>query len=225
MGRKCQGLVSLKYVQPPFAKVQEPVRHLFSTMTAQMQRICAKRPKTNHLSPSLSPEPTPVPSPSPAPEHAPAQVPKPSPSRSSPLRISSVKSVPKESHSKASKGDKVCALFTHCLRSGDKGYLHWGMVLAVKGCECTIKWQTDKKPRSHSTTDVFAAEAAAWAAVNSIASSGSASEAPSYPEPDPEATDPHTSPRSAEVGGASPAQKATQPGTSALEKFFSGTTQ
>jgi hypothetical protein len=92
--------------------------------------------------------------------------------------------------------------------------LHWGSVLAVKGSGCTINWQTDKNPSSHSATDVFVTEAAAWAALNSIASSDGASEAPLYPEPDPEASDPQTSPRSAEVGGASPAQEATQPGTS-----------
>ena len=33
-----------------------------------------------------------------------------------------------------------------------KGYLHWGKVLAVEGFECTIKWQTEKKPSSHSIT-------------------------------------------------------------------------
>ena len=43
------------------------------------------------------------------------------------------------------KGNKVCALFTHHLHSGDKDYLHWGRVLVVKGSECTIKWQIDKK--------------------------------------------------------------------------------
>ena len=39
VGRKCQRLVPLEYVQPPFAKVQALLEHLFSTMTAQMQRI------------------------------------------------------------------------------------------------------------------------------------------------------------------------------------------
>ena len=110
-------------------------------------------------------------------------------------------------HCKASKGDKVCAVFTHHLRSGDKGYLHWGKVLAVEGSECTIKWQTDKKPSSHSIADVFLTEAAAWAAFHSISSSDGASEAPLYPDSDHEATDPKTSLRSA-------AQMNTQPGTS-----------
>ena len=45
-------------------------------MTAQMQRICAKSPKTNHPSPAQVPEPSPSP-PSPL-EHAPAQVSEPS---------------------------------------------------------------------------------------------------------------------------------------------------
>ena len=31
-------------------------------------------------------------------------------------------------------------------------------------------WQTDKKPSSHSATDVFVTEAVAWAFFNSIAS-------------------------------------------------------
>ena len=39
-GRKCQGLVPLEYVQPPRAKVQALLKHLFATMTAQMHR-CA----------------------------------------------------------------------------------------------------------------------------------------------------------------------------------------
>ena len=47
---------------------------------------------------------------------------------SSPLHGPSVKSVPKDLHRKALKGDKVCAVFTHHLRTGDKGYLHWGKV-------------------------------------------------------------------------------------------------
>ena len=49
----------------------------------------------------------------------------------------------------------MCAVFTHHLRSGDKGHLHWGKVLVVEGSGCTIKWQTDKKPSSHSIADVF----------------------------------------------------------------------
>ena len=58
------------------------------------------------------------------------------------------------------------------------GYWHWGKVLAVEGSECMIKWQTDKKPSSHSITDVFLTEAAARDAFGSIASSDSASEPP-----------------------------------------------
>ena len=72
-----------------------------------------------------------------------------------------------------------------------KGYLHWSKVLAVEGSECTIKWQTKKKPSSHSITDVF------LTAFHSIPSSDGASEAPLYPESDHEATDPKTSLRSA----------------------------
>ena len=68
-----------------------------------------------------------------------------------------------------------------------KGYLHWGRVLAVQGSECTFKWQTEKKPSSHSITDVF------LTAFHSIPSSDSASEAPLYPESDHETTDPKTS--------------------------------
>ena len=58
--------------------------------------------------------------------------------------------------------------------------LHWDKLLAVEGSECTVKWQTDKKPSSHSIADVFLTEAAAWAAFHSIASSDSASEAPFF---------------------------------------------
>ena len=72
-----------------------------------------------------------------------------------------------------------------------KGYLHWGKVLAVEGSGCTIKWQTDKKPSSHSFTDVF------LTAFHSIPSSDSTSEAPLYPESDHKVTDPKTSLRSA----------------------------
>ena len=123
VGKKCQGLVPLEYVRPPYAKVRAPLKHLFAAMTAQMQRICGRRPKTNHPSPAHAPEPsrsTPSaleharaqvsersPSPSPPVEHGPAQVPKPSPSPSSPLHGPSVKSVLKDLHRKASKGDKV----------------------------------------------------------------------------------------------------------------------
>ena len=51
-------------------------------------------------------------------------------------------------HCKGSKGNKVCVVLTHQLRSRDKGYLHWGKVVAVEGSECTIKWHADKKPSS-----------------------------------------------------------------------------
>ena len=164
-------------------------------------------PSSPSLEHASAPVTEPSPSPSPPLEHGPAQVPKPSPSPSSPLHGPSVKSVPKDLHRKASKGDKVCAVFTHHLRTGDKGYLHLGKVLAVEGSECTIKWQTDKKPSSHSIADVFLTEAAGWAAFHSIPSSDSASEAPLYPDSDHEATGPKTSLRSA-------AQVNIQPGTS-----------
>ena len=68
-----------------------------------------------------------------------------------------------------------------------KGYLHWGKVLTVEGSECTIKWQTYKKPSSHSITNVF------LTAFHSIPSSDIASKAPLYPESDHEATDPKMS--------------------------------
>ena len=147
-------------------------------------------PPSPSLKHASAPVTEPSPSPSPPLEHGPAQVPKPSPS---PSHGPSAKSVPKDLHRKASKGDKVCAVFTHHLRTGDKGYLHWGKVLAVEGSECTIKWQTDKKPSSHSIADVFLTEAAAWAAFHSIPSCDSASEAPLYPDSDHEATGPKTS--------------------------------
>ena len=101
----------------------------------------------------------------------------------------------------------MCALFPHHLCTRDKGYLHWGEVLAVEGSECTVKWQTDKKANFHSIADVFLIEAAAWAAFRSIPSSDSASEAPLYPNSDHEATRSKTSLRSA-------AQANTPPGTS-----------
>ena len=110
-------------------------------------------------------------------------------------------------HCKASKGNKVSAVFTHHLQSGDKGYLHWSKVLAVEGFECAIKWQTDKKPSSHSIADVFLTKVVAWAAFHSVPSSDSALEAPLNPDSDHKATDPKTSLRSA-------AQMNTQPGTS-----------
>ena len=66
----------------------------------------------------------------------------------------------------------------------------WGKVLVVEGSDCTIKCQTEKKPSSHSITDVF------LNAFHSIPSSDSASEAPLYLESDHEATDPKTSLRS-----------------------------
>ena len=72
-----------------------------------------------------------------------------------------------------------------------KSYLHWDKVLAVEGSECTIKWQTEKKPSSDSITDVF------LTVFDGIPSSDSASKAPLYLEFDHEATDPKTSLRSA----------------------------
>ena len=70
----------------------------------------------------------------------------------------------------------MCAVFTHHLRIGDKGYLYWGKVLAVEGSKCKIKWRTDKKPGSHSI------------AFHSIPSSDSTSKAPLYPYFDHEVT-------------------------------------
>ena len=64
-------------------------------------------------------------------------------------------------------------------------------MLAVQGSECIVKWQTEKKPSSHSITDVF------FTAFHSIPSLDSASEASLYPGSDHEATDPKTSLRSA----------------------------
>ena len=77
----------------------------------------------------------------------------------------------------------------------------------MEGSECTIKWQTDMTPSSHSIADLFLTEAAVWAAFHSIPSSDSASEAPLYPDSDHEATDPKTSLHLV-------AQMNTQPGTS-----------
>ena len=76
---------------------------------------------------------------------------------------------------------------TTLARAEGHNFKGWGKVLAVEGSECTIKWQTEKKPSSHSITDVFVT------AFRSIPSSDSASEAPLYPESDHEATDPKTS--------------------------------
>ena len=64
-------------------------------------------------------------------------------------------------------------------------------MLAVEGSECTIKWQIEKKRSSHCITNVF------LTAFHSIPSSDSASEAPSYLESDPDASDPKTSLHSA----------------------------
>ena len=38
VGRRCQGLVPLEYVQPSNTTVQAPLKHLFAAMTTQMQR-------------------------------------------------------------------------------------------------------------------------------------------------------------------------------------------
>ena len=46
----------------------------------------------------------------------------------------------------------------------------------MEGCDCTIKWQTERKPSSHFITDVF------LAAFQSIPSSDSTSEALFYPQ-------------------------------------------
>ena len=83
------------------------------------------------------------------------------------------------------------ATLARAQRHNFKGCLHWGKVLAVEGSECTIKWQTDKEPSSHSSTDVF------LTAFHSIPSSDGVSEAPLYLESDHEATDRKTSLRSA----------------------------
>ena len=123
--------------------------------------------------------------------------PKPSPSPSPPLDSLSVKSVPKDLHRKASKGDKVCAVFTDHLRTRDKGRLHWGKVLTVEGSECTSKWQTDKKPNFQSIADVLLIEAAAWAAFHSIPSCDGTSQVLLYPNSDHEATSPKKYVRSA----------------------------
>ena len=59
-------------------------------------------------------------------------------------------------------------------------------MLAVEGSVCRIKWQTEKKASSHSTTDVFVT------AFHSIPSSDSASKAPLYLESEPDASDTKT---------------------------------
>ena len=52
-------------------------------------------------------------------------------------------------------GSKVCAVYKHQLPSGDKGYLHWGRVVAVRGSERTVKWQTDKQLTAVSASELF----------------------------------------------------------------------
>ena len=84
------GKISLRTSQSggqTHSKVQALLKHLFAPMTAQMQRICPKRPKTNHPCPMQVPEPRPSP-PSPL-QHAPAQVSEPSPSPSPPVEHAS----------------------------------------------------------------------------------------------------------------------------------------
>ena len=76
-------------------------------------------------------------------------------------------------------------------RAQGHNFKGWGRVLAVKGSECTIKWQTDQRPSSYSITNVC------LGAFHSIPSSNSASQALLYLEYDHEATDPKTSLRSA----------------------------
>ena len=56
--------------------------------------------------------------------------------------------------------------------TGEAPRMAWSSVFDMFiSSECTIKWQTDKKPSSHSIADVFLTEAAAWAAFHSIPSS------------------------------------------------------
>ena len=145
-GRNCQGLVPLEYVQPPRAKVQAPLKHVFATMTAQMHR-CAVHQSSQ------------------CPRNGIAQ-----PQRATKCVLCS--------RTTCVQGTRVICIGVRCSR--------WR-------AGCAIKWQTDKKPSSHSIADVFPAEAAAWAAFDSIASSDSASEALLYPESDHKATDPQTS--------------------------------
>ena len=99
------------------------------------------------------------------------------------------------------------------VRAQGHNFKGWGKVLAMEGSECTIKWQTEKKPSSNSITDVF------LTAFHSIPTSDSASEAALYPESDHEATDPKTSLRSA-------AQQNTQMQSdpAKLAHFFCSTT-
>ena len=82
--------------------------------------------------------------------------------------------------------------------------LHWGKVLTVEGSECMIKWQTEKKPISHSIVDVF------LTAFHSIPISDSASEAFLYLEFDHEATDPKT--QGAQLLRRIPRRRVIQPG-------------
>ena len=60
----------------------------------------------------------------------------------------------------------------------------WGKVFAVEGSECMIKWQTKKKPGSHSIADLFLID------FHRFSNSDNASEAALYPEFAHEATDP-----------------------------------
>ena len=109
VGRKCQGLVPLECVRPSYTKVRAPLKHLFAAMTAQMQRICGKRPKTNHPSPAQAPEPSP--STPCALAHAPAQVSEPSPPPSPPLEHASA---PVTEPSPVSPKFQVpCSVFVH----------------------------------------------------------------------------------------------------------------
>ena len=147
---------------------------MFSTMTnaAHLCKVAENEPPIL-LTRSLGPDPAPVPPPSSPPKDDPAPIPKPSPSLSSPLHSPSgnrSQCVPRERHSYTSKAYNVCAVFTHHSRSSDKGCLQWGRVLAVNAPECTVKWQIDKQPSSRSAIVVFATEAAAWAAFDSIPS-------------------------------------------------------
>ena len=114
----------LSALQHDVAQVSEPSPSHSATLEHASASTCP-----NHRAQPIIPLPL---------EHGPGQVPRPSTSPASPLHIPSVKSVAKDLHRKASKGDKLCAVFTHHLHIKDRGYLHWGKVLVVEGSECTM---------------------------------------------------------------------------------------
>ena len=111
---------------PPTVTPSPATSHAFQFARQHFQSRFAKQ--LEHASAHV---PEPSPSPSRPLDHAPTPVPKPCPNLSSPLRNPLVKSVPKDVKN---------------LRSRFQGYLHLGKVLTVEGPQCTIKWQTDKKP-------------------------------------------------------------------------------